>query len=62
LNLPLNSIYNPNNPILWTVYSEPNWFSDIYYNLYEPRPVTADYMKTVIDNLIIRIDKLIIFS
>jgi hypothetical protein len=62
LQLPANSVYDPESPILWTVYSEPNWFSDIYYRLYEPRPITAEHMKIVIDNLIIRIDKLIIFS
>jgi len=62
IQLPLDAIYDPDSPVLWTVYSQPNWFSDMYYELYEPRPVTAEHMKHIIDKLIIRIDKLIIFG
>ena len=62
LQLPVNSIYDPNKPVLWTIHNEPGWFSDMYYNLYEPSPMTAEEMKNTIDKFIIRIDKLIIFS
>ncbi len=62
LSLPLNSIYNPDKSILWTIYSDPNWFSELFCELYEPRPMTAEEMKNTIDKFIIRIDKLMIFT
>lgn len=57
-------IYDPSKRILWSVlfYNSIQFLNDLYYNLYEPTETTEEEIKNNVDNFIIRVNKLIVFS
>lgn len=57
-----NMVYCPDNRILWTVFFSHTDLNDLYYNIYEPTKTTEDEIKNNVDNFIIRVNKLIVFS
>jgi predicted DNA-binding helix-hairpin-helix protein len=62
--LPTGAVFDPHQPILWTVKFNHIAYelTDLYYSLYEPVEMLEEEIKEKVDNFIYRVDKLIIFT